>query len=136
MRRTIDLRRVQVLLVLALTSWGCSSVHYSRPAAKSRAPGAPSHARGSGPPPHAPAHGYRAKTVDDVEIVFDASLGVYLVAGMKGHYYYEGVYYRDRDGQWSLSAHLEGPWEATGKEKLPPGLRSKKKPKGKALGHS
>lgn len=60
-----------------------------------------------GPSPHAPAHGYRAETPDGVELVFRSDLYVYV---------------------------LVGAWKTISKSKLPSGLRSEGKVKGKAKG--
>lgn len=84
-----------------------------------------------GPPPHAPAHGYRAKQPDGVALVFDSGLGVYVVAGREDHYFKDEKYYRYRSGAWEVSVRLEGPWMPTSEDSLPPGLRGKAKIKGK-----
>jgi len=67
-----------------------------------------------GPPPHAPAHGYRHKHqgVD-----------------------FEGHYYRYHEPHWEVGVHIEGPWESVSEEALPPGLRAKGKGKGKSKEH-
>lgn len=85
-----------------------------------------------GPPPHAPAHGYRHKHRHhdrDVQLVFDSDLGVYIVVDLPNHYYWDGHYLRIQGSQWYASASLEGDWERRSDESLPPGL---KKGKGKA----
>lgn len=79
---------------------------------------------GYGPPPHAPAHGYRQKH-GHVELQFDTGLGVYVVLGRPYHYYHDGYYYNYRDG-WYLSRELRGPWYHIDRKRLPPGLRKKK----------
>lgn len=86
------------------------------------------HGRGYGPPPHAPAHGYRAKTHDGVEIVFDADLNLYVVVGMRDHYYYKDRYYRRQDGHWEHSEHIHGDWKRAERKHLPPGLRRPDEP--------
>ena len=45
-----------------------------------------------GPPPHAPAHGYRHKNQDGIQLQFDNNLGVYIVITMPGVYFYNGFY--------------------------------------------
>ncbi len=87
--------------------------------------------KGPGPPPHAPAHGYRAKTSDGIEIVYDSKLGVYVVVGLSSHYYYDGLYYRFNGGHWEASAKFHDSWEVVAEYKVPPALRSGKKSKGK-----
>ena len=87
--------------------------------------------RGHGPPPHAPAHGYRHKQ-NGVELVYDSGRGVYVVVGLAHHFYSKGRYYRLSGAQWEVSVHTEGSWEVVSEESLPPGLRGKKKGKGKS----
>jgi hypothetical protein len=81
--------------------------------------------KGYGPPPHAPAHGYRHKTRRGAELVFDSGLGVYIVVGLPDHYYSDGRYYRYHRGYWEYSPDLDGPWHGRDKKKLPPGLSKK-----------
>lgn len=83
---------------------------------------------GHGPPPHAPAHGYRRKhhaPEGDVELAFDSELGVYVVIGLPSHYFWDGLYLRVEDGRWYTSARLDGGWEACSRSSLPPGLAKK-----------
>lgn len=86
---------------------------------------------GYGPPPHAPAHGYRCKH-NGVELIYDSGRGVYIVVGLADHYYYKGHYYRFSSDQWQVGVHIEGQWEPVSEESLPPGLRAKGKGKGKS----
>ena len=87
------------------------------------------HDRGYGPPPpHAPAHGYRARTHDGAEIVFDANLGVYVVVGMHDHYYYKNRYYRKHAGYWEHSGHMHGDWRSAERKHVPPRLRPQDEP--------
>jgi len=86
-----------------------------------------------GPPPHAPAHGYRHK-YQDVELVYDSGRGVYVVVDFPDHFYFKGHYYRFYEPHWQVSVHIEGPWEFVSERELPPGLRGKGK--GKAKGKS
>lgn len=76
-----------------------------------------------GPPPHAPAHGYRHKhRADDVELVFDSDRGVYIVVGFPGTYFFDGSYYR-RDGKkWETTFRLSGSWDQIDGAAVPPGL--------------
>lgn len=97
--------------------------------------------RGKGPPPHAPAHGYRQKYggsgggAGGVELVFDAVLGAYLVAGRANHYYQSGRFYRYADGAWLVGIAIGGPWQRIAAGAVPPGLyKSKLKGKGKRPG--
>lgn len=76
-----------------------------------------------GPPPHAPAHGYRARTSDGIEIVYDSKLGVYVVFGISSHYYSDGIYYRVNGDQWESSGKFHGSWKAVAVYEVPYGLR-------------
>lgn len=89
---------------------------------------------GNGPPPHAPAHGYRHKHQQGVELVYDSELGVYVVIGFPNHYFYEGHYFRLGGEDWEISMHIEGPWIVAANDVLPSGLKFKGKGKGKAKG--
>lgn len=88
--------------------------------------------RGNGPPPHAPAHGYRHKhKTKGVELVYDSGCGVYVVIGLPDHYYYDGHFFRIRGAQWEVSLNTADGWEPVYGESIPPGLRTKGKSKGK-----
>ncbi|MDH3216188.1 MAG: hypothetical protein OEN01_07845 [Candidatus Krumholzibacteria bacterium] len=78
-----------------------------------------------GPPPHAPAHGYRHKHHKGVTLVYQSSLGVYVVSGRSHHYYHRDRYYRSHGGVWEVSVHINGPWQSVSHHKLPPGLQKK-----------
>lgn len=87
---------------------------------------------GHGPPPHAPAHGYRRKHeqayhshTGSVELVFDSGLGVYVVVGMRDYYYWNNSYLYVRDGQWWMSTYLDGEWRPRDTSSLPGGLQQK-----------
>ena len=90
---------------------------------------------GGGPPPHAPAHGYRHKRQHqgrDLELVFDSDLGVYVVVGVPNHFYWKGYYLRIDGDQWYASVNLDSGWEPRSEPSLPPGMRNHKKhPKAK-----
>jgi hypothetical protein len=85
---------------------------------------------GYGPPPHAPAHGYRHKH-GHAELHFDSGLGLYIVLGHPEHYYHQGYYYHHRERTWYLSRELRGPWYLIQDRELPPGLRKKKYKRGR-----
>lgn len=87
-----------------------------------------------GPPPHAPAHGYRRKHQHGIELVYNSGLGVYVIVGFPNHYYCEDHYFRLSGDQWEISPHIKGPWILASDEVLPYGL--KVKGKGKAKGKS
>jgi hypothetical protein len=101
-------------LCLALAA-GCTTVRTPPPGGP-----APRH----GPPPHAPAHGYRHKTDQGVDIVFNSSLGLYVVVGAKDHYYYDGSYYRRLGDRWEVSLRYDGSWKPISATALPTGLRA------------
>jgi hypothetical protein len=91
-----------------------------------------------GPPPHAPAHGYRLKHAhDNVELVYDADIDVYIVTGFDCCYYSAGQYFRFEAKTWEWCASVNGPWKVvTHDSDLPPGLRHKHgKGHGKKKGH-
>jgi hypothetical protein len=83
----------------------------------------PTVSTGNGPPAHAPAHGYRRKHMSGVELVFDSSIGVYVVVGHPGHYYDKGYFYRLEGGLWEMSLSLDGHWKIASEKSLPAGLR-------------
>jgi hypothetical protein len=91
-----------------------------------------------GPPPHAPAHGYRARTSDGVEVVYNSKLGVYVVFGISSYYYSNELYYRVNSDQWEVSAKFHGPWKAVAEYEVPfslrYGIKAKAKGKGKHKG--
>jgi hypothetical protein len=88
--------------------------------------------RGHGPPPHAPAHGYRYKH-DDVDLVFDSGMGVYVVVGWPDTYWQDGHYFRLHGSDWQVSARIAGPWALTTVYALPPGLARARGPKVKEV---
>lgn len=76
-----------------------------------------------GPPPHAPAHGYRHKhRHHGVDLVFDARLGVYVVVGLDGVYFHADHFYRPFEGGWQVSLEPDRAWSHAEPAKLPPGL--------------
>jgi len=83
-----------------------------------------------GPPPHAPAHGYRHKH-GDVNLVYKSDIGVYIVEGHTGIYFYHESYYRWHDDAWQISAQVNGPWKGTSESKVPKGLQKQHKKAGK-----
>lgn len=86
--------------------------------------------RHNGPPPHAPAHGYRHKhrhQGENLEFVFDSDLGIYVVIGVPDRYYWNGYYLRIDGDQWYASVNLDSGWEPRSDDSLPPGIRKHKK---------
>lgn len=84
----------------------------------------PQQSRG-GPPPHAPAHGYRHKNRDGLEMRFDTGLGVYVVLRHPLHFFWNGIYYRKRGNLWETSRKMNKKWKSIKKQKLPKGLKNK-----------
>ena len=81
----------------------------------------------TGPPAHAPAHGYRRKHVHGMELVYDSGRGVYLVVGHSDHYYHDGYFYRLRGGLWEMSLKPNSGWKVVSGKSLPMGLQVKVK---------
>jgi len=81
----------------------------------------------SGPPAHAPAHGYRRKHVHGMELVFDSDLGVYVVVGLSDHYYHDGFFFRLRGDIWEKCPEPDGHWKVVSHNSLPIGLQAKVK---------
>jgi len=80
-----------------------------------------------GPPPHAPAHGYRHRHphYPDVELVFDSSLGLYVAVDLDGVFFHHDHFYREIDGVWHWSRRPTREWVVVKAAKLPPGLAKK-----------
>ena len=121
----MQLPRIPVLLVAlaAGAPLACAEldIHYPGPHRTARV-------ERPGPPPHAPAHGYRHKHkthAGHVELVFDSGLGLYLVVGSPGYYWHDDHYYREVDGAWRMSLRLDRGWSAAPAKGLPPGLAKK-----------
>ncbi|MFH1719965.1 MAG: hypothetical protein ABIF19_21635 [Planctomycetota bacterium] len=82
--------------------------------------------RGNGPPPHAPAHGYRRKH-SDLELVYDSQWGVYVVVDFPSHFYYKKRFYRHVDTHWEMGVNIDGPWKVVSQKAIPPGIRAREK---------
>ncbi len=67
--------------------------------------------------------GYRAKTPQGVDLVFDARLGLYAVPEASGVYWLDQRYYRKSGTGWQSSPGLSGPWRECASADLPAGLR-------------
>ena len=83
----------------------------------------------SGPPPHAPAHGYRHKH-HGRELVFDTNLGVYAVVDLRDVWFLEGSYFRISGDRWEISVGVDGPWRVSALSAVPVRLREKRHPHG------
>ncbi len=91
----------------------------------------------NGPPAHAPAYGYRRNHSggDDVVLVYDNRLEVYVVSGYDDCYYSSGQYFRFMSQHWEWSVSLGGTWKLVNNDHdLPSGLRHHHS-HGKAKGH-
>ena len=90
--------------------------------------GGPGPGKGLGPPPHAPAHGYRHKVAEHgVDLVFDAGLGVYVVVGLENVYFYRDRFFRARDARWYASRSPRTDFVVVDLREVPPGLVKKSK---------
>lgn len=118
------------LLALALFLPACVHHHHHHRSAPAKV----TRVNRGGPPPWAPAHGYRHKHHDGVELVFDAKLGVYVVLGHDHYFFHGDRFYRDHDGRWLVSAQFHGPWVSVAVTDLPSGLRVTKHKKHKHHG--
>jgi hypothetical protein len=113
-----------VLAVLTAALLSCSSKVASK-SASSREVAMTE--KDNGPPDHAPAHGYRKKGNEDVVLVYDNKIDVYIVSGYDDCYYTAGQFYRRVQGAWEWSVCVDGPWKAVAnRNDLPPGLRKRK----------
>lgn len=85
-----------------------------------------------GPPPHAPAHGYRHRH-QGVVLSFDTGIGAYVVIGHPGIYFYDGNYLRRHvRGHWLSSRHYSGPWQNSNARDVPAKLERKMRKKGRS----
>jgi len=109
------------LVAICCAVSACSTVRYKNTTSLEPA-------KKHGPPPHAPAHGYRHKH-GDVDLAYDSALEVYLVSGHSNYYFYDKHYYRTTNSGWEITAHFKGPWKSIATKKLPKGLRSSAKVK-------
>jgi len=74
----------------------------------------------NGPPPHAPAHGYRHKHEHDVELEYDSGIDAYLVIEFPGTYFYNGLYSRfSSEEHWKVAENLSGPWRVPKEGEIP-----------------
>lgn len=80
------------------------------------------HPHPGGPPPHAPAHGYRHKHSDGAELEYDSAVSAYAVAGMADHWFCDGWFFRWKDGVWQMGLKIDGDWKAAADASVPKGL--------------
>lgn len=80
-----------------------------------------------GPPPHAPAHGYRHKHHDGHDLEYDTELGVYIVLRVPDTYFNDTVYIRiSSDGRWLVSGSIDGGWRIAAGDEIPYKLKKYK----------
>lgn len=80
-----------------------------------------------GPPPHAPAHGYRYKHHDGHDLEYDSDIDVYIVVRDPDTYYSDNLYIRmSSDGRWLVSASLDRGWRLADRGDVPHKLRNYK----------
>ena len=72
----------------------------------------------NGPPPHAPAHGYRHKHKSHT-LEYDSGVGVYVVIGLTDHFFDDGLYFRYRSGNWEVSVNLNSGWGSADERVVP-----------------
>ncbi len=88
-------------------------------------------AHGGGPPPWAPAHGYRHKHAHGTDLHFDARLGVYLVVGHPHVFFHDGHYFRRAGSHWERCGDWrKARWKRVDAHVVPGGLVKHYEPKG------
>lgn len=121
------MNRARAVLTVALLTavYGCSS--HKAVVYKKSGPDVVVVNDRKGPPPHAPAHGYRHKhNRDNVVLVYDSGVAVYAVSGYKNYWFNEGFYFRLSGGTWEMSARIGGPWKVAVVDRdVPVKLKSK-----------
>jgi hypothetical protein len=131
MERILRLLLIAVIFAACIAAFGCSrTVVYKDSPEKTVEAGKP------GPPPHAPAHGYRHKHPDGVVLIYESEIGVYVVSGYSLVYYHGAYFYRLHKNRWQTSRHIAGPWHKSNVKKLPQGLRQEVAEKKKGKGHN
>ena len=91
-----------------------------------------------GPPPHAPAHGYRHKHYDGHELEYYSKAGAYIVLNVPETYFGNNLYIRlSTYGDWMVSTTLEGGWRVAVGNEVPYSLKEykEKKESNKGKGH-
>ena len=123
-----------IFLALAFFSCTIQPIHKDDTDVKQK-PTIVKKSKGYGPPPHAPAHGYRHKHQHGVEVRYDSSLGAYVVVEIPDMYLNDGLYIRwSTKGYWEVGYHYKGPWRVAARNEVPDKL-DKNKGKGKGKGH-
>ncbi len=120
LRRSLTRTAVPLLVcAFALAASGCLYTRPADPYPRQRAP----RTHRTGPPPHAPAHGYRYKhRHDGVPLRYHRDLDVYVVVGHAGHYFDGRRFYRRGYGAWEASPRFRRGWRSVYYADLPYGL--------------
>ena len=126
-----SLRAAATWFALAAATGGCVIVEgHDSPAPPARAA-----VHRPGPPPHAPAHGYRHKH-HGRDLVFDSAFGVYVVVGLRDVWFLDGHYFRIAGDRWEVAAAVGGPWRVAAAHAVPVRLYEKRHPHGGPPGHA
>ena len=115
-------RRVASLALASALALGCVVVQ-PRPVAH------------AGPPPHAPAHGYRANHAGG-DLVYDEPLGVYVVVGHPALWFLDGTYFRVVGERWEIATAVAGPWRVARVDAVPVRLYESRHPHGMPPGRA
>jgi hypothetical protein len=122
--KVMNRKKISILIVLMLSV--CVAFSACRSRVRYSQTGNPQiNKKHTGPPPHAPAHGYRHRHSNGVELVYESNIGAYVVVGYTDHYFYRDKYYRFGGASWEVSLNIKKGWEPVSAKKLPPGLRKK-----------
>jgi hypothetical protein len=82
----------------------------------------------TGPPPYAPAHGYRHH-YHNHDMIYDSGIRAYIIVGMPDYYYDNGFYFRYSNIGWQFSGSLNDGWKATDERRVPKTLWNKRSKK-------
>jgi hypothetical protein len=111
------------LILAALPLAGCIVHHHHDAPVPEAHPAQPAR---HGPPPHAPAHGYRKKHPrDGVDLAYDSEVGVYVVLGRPSVYWDGERYLRWSRVGWQVTARLDGVWVSVSADAVPSSLKSR-----------
>lgn len=121
MTRTVRILLIAVFAAAGIAVFGCAPTIDFKPA---RTPARFATDAHVGPPPQAPAHGYRHKHPDGVVLVYSSDIGAYVVSGYPDVYFHKYGYYRLHDGAWQESFCIDGPWRQCSVIMVPSGLQA------------
>lgn len=121
-------KNICLALMIMLYLTGCQSVGGVSVKSPGYHPPPPSSKYGKqGPPPHAPAHGYRHKHPDGHVLEYDSKIGAYIVVNVPDTYFANDLYLRmSTDGRWMVSATLGSGWRVALASEIPPKMRHSK----------